>query len=140
MRQPNVYNSRNIFLLVGVFGLIFWSFFSLANFLHESQKINYEIDQIRVQNTEIQDELQEKEQQLLYLETTQRVDKEAKMQMSKKLPGEEVLVFVGEMSTQQRNLGAAQLALPQPQSRTPLQQWAWLFFDRFEKIEAPAPF
>lgn len=133
MRQQNTYNSRNIFLLVFVFAFIFFLLFNLANFLHESQKINNEIDQIRAQNTAAKEELQEKKQQLKYLETTQRVDKEAKMQMSKKLPGEDVLVFVGETGFQKKALGAAQLALPQPLTRTPLQQWMWMFFDRFEE-------
>ncbi len=133
MRQQNVYNSRNIFFLVGVFVIIFILLFSLANFYHESQKINDEIEQIRVQNAMARAELQEKERQLRYMETAERIDKEAKMQMSKKLPGEEVLVFVGNSTEQQNNLGAAQLALPQPLSRTPLQQWKWMFFDRFEE-------
>lgn len=140
MRQQNVYTSQNIFLLVTVFILIFWAIFSLADFFHESQKIDYEIDQIRVQNADIENELEEKERQLLYLETPQRVDKEAKMQMSKKLPGEEVLVFVGDISSQRDSLGAAQMALPQPQVRTPFEQWVWLFFDRFEDIEESAQF
>lgn len=133
MRQPNTYNSRNIFSLVFIFFAIFFLLFHLANFLHESQKINNEIDQIRAQNTEAKEELLEKKQQLKYLETTQRVDKEAKMQMSKKLPGEDVLVFVDNQDFQEKTLGAAQLTLPQPLSKTPLQQWLWLFFDRFEK-------
>jgi hypothetical protein len=133
MRQQNVYNSRNIFLLVGVFVVIFLLLFSLANFFHESQKINHEIEQIRVQNSMTREELQEKERQLMYMETSQRIDKEAKMQMSKKLPGEQVLVFVGDSSVQRENLGAARLALPKPSLRTPLQQWKWLFFDRFEE-------
>jgi cell division protein FtsL len=118
---------------VFIFFAIFFLLFHLANFLHESQKINNEIDQIRAQNAEAKEELQEKKQQLEYLETPQRVDKEAKMQMSKKLPGEDVLVFVDDRDFRERALGAAQLALPQPLSRTPLQQWVWLFFDRFEE-------
>jgi len=133
MRQQNVYNSRNIFLLVGVFFTVGFLLYSLANFLHESQKINHEIDKIRAQNIVAREELREKEQQLKYLETSQRVDKEAKMQMSKKLPGEEVLVFVKDQSIQDALLGAAQLALPQPLQRTPLEQWKWVFFDRFEE-------
>lgn len=131
MRQQNTYNSRNIFSLVFVFIAIFFLLFQLANFLHESQQINNEIDQIRAQNSSAKEELIEKQQQLKYLETAQRVDKEAKMQMSKKLPGEKVLVFVGSDSFRKKILGAAQLALPQPLSRTPFQQWKWLFFERF---------
>lgn len=133
MRQQNTYNSRNIFSLLFIFFFIFFLLYNLANFLHESQKINNEIDQIRAQNAAAKEELQEKKQQLDYLETTQRVDKEAKMQMSKKLPGEKVLVFVGDENFQRAALGAAKLALPQPLTRTPLQQWKWLFFDRFEE-------
>jgi hypothetical protein len=133
MRQQNSYTSRNIFLLVGVFITIFFLLFNLANFLHESQKINYEIAQIREQNISAREELREKKLDLEYLETPQRVDKEAKMQMNKKLPGEQVLVFVGDKNFERESLGAAQMPLLQPIARTPLQQWKWLFFDRFEE-------
>ena len=132
MRQQTLYNSRNIFLLVGVFMAIFVLLFQLANFLHEQQKINHEIELIRDQNRAVEVELLSKEQQLEYLNTPQRVDKEAKMQMSKKQAGEEVLIFVGEPSLTDRTLGAVISVLPQVENRTPLQQWRWVFLDRFE--------
>ena len=132
MRQQTLYNSRNIFLLVGVFMAIFVLLFQLANFLHEQQKINHEIELIRDQNRAVEVELLSKEQQLEYLNTPQRVDKEAKMQMGKKQAGEEVLIFVGEPSLTDRTLGAVISVLPQVENRTPLQQWRWVFLDRFE--------
>lgn len=131
MRQPTLYNSRNIFLLGGIFVVIFFLLFQLANFLHESQKINYEIDLIREQNMAVEVELQAKEQQLAYLQTPQRLDKEAKMQMGKKQVGEDVLIFVGDSGQEERSLGAVMRALPMQIVRTPLEQWRWLFIDRF---------
>lgn len=133
MRQQTLYNSRNIFLLVGVFMAIFVLLFQLANFLHEQQKINHEIELIRDQNRAVEVELLSKEQQLEYLNTPQRVDKEAKMQMGKKQAGEEVLIFVGEPSLTDRALGAVMNVLPQVENRTPLQQWRWVFWDRFSE-------
>ncbi len=131
MRQPTLYNSRNIFLLVGIFVAIFFLLFQLANFLHEQQKINHEIELIREQNQAVESELLTKEQQLEYLNTPQRVDKEAKIQMGKKQPGEEVLTFVGDTSLRDRALGAVMRMLPQMETRTPLQQWKWVLWDRF---------
>ena len=133
MRQPTLYNSQNIFLLAGIFVVIFFLLFQLANFLHESQKISHEIGLIREQNMTVHSELKSKEQQLSYLNTPQRVDKEAKMQMGKKQPGEEVLTFVGEESLQEQALGAVMRMLPQPTVRTPFQQWKWVLWDRFEE-------
>ena len=111
---------------------IFVLLFQLANFLHEQQKINHEIELIRDQNRAVEVELLSKEQQLEYLNTPQRVDKVAKMQMGKKQAGEEVLIFVGEPSLTDRTLGAVISVLPQVENRTPLQQWRWVFLDRFE--------
>ena len=131
MRQPTLYNSRNIFLLVGIFVAIFFLLFQLANFLHEQQKINHEIELIRDQNLVVESELRVKAQQLNYLNTPQRVDKEAKMQMGKKQPGEDVLVFVGDVTRNSRASGAVMRVLPQVAARTPLEQWRWVLWDRF---------
>ena len=96
MRKENVYNSQNITALVSVFVIVFWLLYSLASFLHESRKIDHEIEQIRVQNEQNQAEIEEKKRTLDYLKTPQYIDKEAKTQMGKKQEGEQVLVFIEE--------------------------------------------
>lgn len=133
MRQQTLYNSRNIFLLAGIFIVIFFLLFQMANFLHESQKINYEIELIREQNLGVDVELVIKEQQLAYLQTPQRLDKEAKMQMGKKQAGEEVLILVGEPLEGEASIGAVISGFPQQIMRSPLLQWKWLFWDRFSE-------
>lgn len=44
----------------------------------------------------IEEKIGEKKEELEYLNTPQRIEKEAKMQMGKRLPGEQVLVFIEE--------------------------------------------
>jgi len=82
--------------LVIIFLIIFWLLYALGSFLHESRKIHAEIEAIKIQNEERIKEIEQKKKQLEYLKTAERVDKEAKMQMGKKLPGEKVLVFIEE--------------------------------------------
>ncbi|MCF7846835.1 MAG: hypothetical protein K9M51_02145 [Candidatus Gracilibacteria bacterium] len=94
MRHDSVYTSKNVFLLVGLFLFIFLLLYSLASFLHESQKINREIEAIHEENQKALAIIEEKKQQLQYLETPQRVDKEAKIQMGRRQEGENVLVFL----------------------------------------------
>ena len=94
MKKSNVYNSQNIFLLLGVFSIIFFLLYSLASFLHESRKINAEIEAIRQENNAKVADISEKKQYLEYLQTPERIEKEAKIQMGKKRPAEKVLVFV----------------------------------------------
>lgn len=94
MRRESVYNSKNIFLLIGIFAVIFSLLYALASFLHEKQKIDNEILAIREENQKYLLEIEEKERYLEYLKTPQRIDKEAKIQIGKKQPGEQVLVFI----------------------------------------------
>jgi len=132
MRKENVYTSRNVLTLGGMFLAIFWLLYSLGSFLHESQKIEEEINLIQKQNKGTQEEIQEKERYLSYLKTPQRVDKEAKMQMSRKLPNEQVIVFVEDKmdilpeETTNENIEVITL----PTEVAPLDQWRWLFFGR----------
>jgi len=133
MRQIDVYNSKNVFLLVGMFVVVFGLLYSLANFVHESQKINHEIELIRTENERSQLDIDQKTQQLSYLDTEERIEKDAKTQLGRKRPGEEVLVIVDETPVKipVSNPGT----LPTIQSRTPLQTWHWLFWDRFQHQE-----
>lgn len=130
MRQLDVYNSKNVFLLVGMFILVFGLLYALANFVHESQKINHEIDLIRAENERSQLDIDQKTQQLSYLNTEERIEKDAKTQLGRKRIGEEVLVIVDE--TPIRFPITTPGTLPTLQSRTPLQTWKWMFWDRFQ--------
>ena len=128
MKHDSVYNSKNILVLVAVFVIIFSLLYSLGSFFHESQKINGEIEFIRQENIKTLAEIAERKEYLEYLKTKERIDKEAKMQMGKKLPGEQVLVFVEE------SLDIIQhdsFAVPSPQRVVDvpvLEKWKWLFF------------
>ncbi len=132
MRPENVYNPRNVVSLVAVFGIIFWLLYSLASFLHESKKIHHEIDAIRLQNEQNLVEIEEKKQRLEYLRTPQYVDKEAKMQMGKKQPGEQVLVFIEEkLPILPSELPAAQQKEFVLRPDVPvIEKWKWLLFGK----------
>jgi len=96
MKKQTAYSSKNIVILVSLFVTIFWLLYGLGSFLHESRKIRHEIELIRQQNEENLKKIEEKKQYLEYLKTPQRIEKEAKMQMGKKLPLENVLILIEE--------------------------------------------
>jgi len=131
MRNDSVYTSKNVILLVGIFVVIFWLLYSLASFLHESKKINDEIEAIRTQNQEKLQEIEEKKKKLAYLKTPQHIDKEAKMQMGKKQVGENVIIFIEE------KLDILPTDIPQRRREQIMQEevstldkWKWMFFGR----------
>ncbi len=131
MRNDSVYTSKNVILLVGIFVVIFWLLYSLASFLHESKKINDEIEAIRVQNQEKLQEIEEKKKKLAYLKTPQHVDKEAKMQMGKKQVGENVIIFIEE------KLNIIPTEIPQRRREQIMQEevstldkWKWMFLGK----------
>jgi len=129
MRQDSVYNSKNILVLVGVFVTIFSLLYSLGSFFHESSKINREIESIRQENYKTLAEIEEKKEYLEYLKTKERIDKEAKMQMGKKLPGEHVLVFVEEkLDILPPNFLQNSQKSPRIAQISPIEKWKWLFF------------
>lgn len=95
-KKNEVYSSKNVISLVAIFLILFWLLYSIGSFLHESKKIDDEIEKIRESNHELSEEKIKKNEELEYLKTPQRIEKEAKMQMGKKREGENVLVFVEE--------------------------------------------
>lgn len=116
---------------MGIFVVIFWLLYSLASFLHESKKINDEIEAIRTQNQEKLQEIEEKKKKLAYLKTPQHIDKEAKMQMGKKQVGENVIIFIEE------KLDILPTDIPQRRREQIMQEevstldkWKWMFFGR----------
>ena len=84
MRNQNVYSAQNVISLVVVFCIIFWLLYSIGSFLHKSQKISHEIEEIKKSNDKIALKIEEKKAELEYLKTPQRIEKEAKMQKSPK--------------------------------------------------------
>lgn len=130
MRKPqNIYTSQNIVLLVGLFLMIFWLLYNLGSFWYTNKKINEEIETIQLENEENLAKKREKEKQLEYLQTPQRIDKEAKMQMNRKQEGEEVLILIEEKidiipsRTDHRTKKDIQ------QEVVPIwDKWKWLFF------------
>lgn len=131
MKKENVYTSKNIISLVGVFVVIFWLLYSLASFLHESRKIQREIDAIRQQNEESLQDIDEKKRRLEYLKTPQRIDKEAKMQMGRKQEGEQVLLFIEEkldiLPTKTEQIQKQQIVRPDIPI---IDKWKWVFFGK----------
>lgn len=94
--QNSIYSAKNVVSVVVVFGVFFWLLYSIGSFLHESQKINQEIEEIRKSNEVLSQEIEDKKKELEYLKTPQRIAKEAKMQMGRKEEGERVIVFIEE--------------------------------------------
>lgn len=129
MRQDSAYNSKNILVLVGVFVIIFSLLYGLGSFFHESSKINGEIESIRQENIRTLAEIEKKKDYLEYLKTKERIDKEAKMQMGKKLPGEQVLVFVEEkLDILPPDFSQNKQKNPRISQVSPIDKWKWLFF------------
>ena len=103
----------------------------MGSFFHESRKINNKIESIRRENTEALAEIKQKEEYLEYLKTKERIDKEAKMQMGKKLPGEQVLVFVEEkLEILPPDFSKESNKNPQIANIPLIEKWKWLFFGR----------
>ncbi|PID70841.1 hypothetical protein CSB37_00285 [bacterium DOLZORAL124_38_8] len=94
MSQPKVYNSKTIFALLAAFGIIFSLLYYLAITLHQTQKINAEIESIRQDNKKLYQEILQKKRKLEYLKTAERIDKDAKTQIGKKQPNERSITFI----------------------------------------------
>jgi len=128
-RSEEIYSPKNVISLVVAFMIFFWLLYQIGLFLHESRKISSEIDEIRDANLSLEREIAEKEDYLAYLQTPQRIEKEAKIQMGKKLPGEQVLVFVEEtidlLPTEQKQQERQRLFTPEVPN---WQKWQWVFF------------
>ena len=123
-----IYSPRTVITMVVLFFVLFWLLYSIGSFLHESRKIQAEITQIHTTNQQLQQEIEEKKRLLAYLKTPQRLEKEAKMQMGRKLPGEEVIVLVEEkldiLPTE-----AKRQAVERIKERPNWQKWQWLFLN-----------
>ena len=111
-----------------LFLVLFWLLYSIGTFLHESRKIQAEISAIKSTNQELKTEIEDKKRLLAYLKTPQRLEKEAKMQMGKRLPGEEVIVLVEE-KLEALPTEASRIQTARIKDQPNWQKWQWLFFN-----------
>lgn len=127
-KKKNLYSPENVVVILGIFAIIFGLLYGLASVLHKDKKIKMEIARITAQNQQYIQEIDERKRYLEYLNTPQRIDKEAKIQMARKQPGEKVLVFVEEKLDI--------VPLPKKPSLSRIQEpdvpnwkrWRWRFF------------
>ena len=129
MRSKEVYSSKNVVSLALIFFVLFWLLYSIGSFLHESQKISQEIEKIRQANIAIAEQIEKKKEEIAYLKTPQRIEKEAKIQMNKRAEGEKVLVlvleeplnaFVPERKKNQKRIEKA----------SNWEKWEWVFLGK----------
>ncbi len=124
--QNEIYSPKNVIALVVVFLILFFLLYQIANFLHKSKKVDAEIEKIRDANVRMETEIVTKQKEVAYLRTPERVEKEAKTQMGKKLDGEKVLVFVEEklpILPTERKIRARNKIYLAPN----WQKWQWVF-------------
>jgi hypothetical protein len=130
MKTKSTYSSQNAFLLILVFILFFGMLYSLGSFLHEDKKIQDAIEKIRRQNEINLQKIEAKQRRKAYLNTDERKDKEAKIQMGKIQQGEQVLIFIEE------NITPYEVVPNQPQKNSQLanlknwQKWIWILFQK----------
>lgn len=128
-REKNIYNSQNIITLLALFAAALWLLYSLTAFWYNNQKINDEIEAIRMENESNMEKIEEKKRRLEYLQTQQRIDKEAKMQMNRKQEGEKVLILIEEKMDIIPTATADRTAEDiQKESVPTLDKWKWIFF------------
>jgi cell division protein FtsL len=132
MKIKQVYSSQNIITLVAVFLVLFFLLYAIGKYLHESSKIQAEIEEIKNTNKKLAQELEDKKVELKYLQTPQRLEKEAKMQLGKKLPGEKVIVFVEEkpeilLPTEIKQIKRKKIKEPEVEN---WKKWQWVFFHK----------
>lgn len=128
-REKNIYNSQNIITLVALFLAISWLLYNLSVFWYENQKISDEIEAIRLENEENLIKIEEKKRRLEYLQTQQRIDKEAKMQMNRKQDGEKVLILVEEKVDIIPSDTTARTQEDVQKDSVPIfDKWKWIFF------------
>ncbi len=125
--NDNIYSTQNIMIIVAIFITIFFLLYKLGEFLYESGETDKEIMAIRDQNEQDKSEIKQKKEYLEYLKTPQRVEKDAKMQMDKVLPGEEVLVLIEEKSPVVPIPKMEEKQVMKPEIPI-IEKWRWVFF------------
>lgn len=108
--------------------LFFGMLYSLGSFLHQNKKIQDEIEMIRRQNTINIEKIEEKKRRKAYLNTDERKDKEAKIQMGKIQEGEQVLIFIEENIAPYEVIPNTQKEKSKIDNLKNWQKWMWLLF------------
>ena len=98
----------------------------LVNLIQKSQRNSETLTTINKQNEDLQKLITEKKKQLKYLNTEERLEKDAKTIIGKKVKGENVLIFVEEA----KNL----VPIIKKESKDDIyrklsnpQKWLWIF-------------
>ena len=98
----------------------------LVNLIQKSQRNSETLTTINKQNEDLQKLITEKKKQLKYLNTEERLEKDAKTIIGKKVKGENVLIFVEEA----KNL----VPIVKKESKDDIyrklsnpQKWLWIF-------------
>jgi DNA polymerase III delta prime subunit len=126
-KKIEIYSSQNVISLTTVFVVLFFLLYQIGSFLHKSNKINNQIEKIRMTNIKMEEKIKEKQIELAYLKTPERIEKEAKIQMGKKREGEKVLVFVEEKV----NLLPTEKKIKERNkiySASNIDKWKWVFW------------
>jgi len=90
-----------------------------------------EIDAIRRQNEKNLEIIEQKKSELEYLQTPQRIDKEAKLQLGRKQAGENVVVLIREkMDILPSSVEDRTIEHVQRDDITILDKWRWVFFGK----------
>ena len=126
MKTSQVYSSKNIVIVSSMFMGIMFMLYLIGVHLHERQKIDDEIASIERQNKSHRGEITKKKRELEYLNTVERKEKEAKMQLGKKQQGERSITFIEEdIEILPKNELVYKVPSP-PKEIPPLNNWQWL--------------
>lgn len=127
MKSPQVYSSKNIVIVSSMFMGIMFMLYLIGVHLHERKKIDEEIQSIQRQNLKHQQEITQKQRELEYLNTAERKEKEAKMQLGKKRPGEKSITFI-EKQIDVLPQSDLVYRVPSPEKEAlPIYNWQWVF-------------
>ena len=77
-----------------LFIFIIWVVYQTVTFMYKIDKISEKIAYIERENRLLEKQIKDRERELKYLSTPQRIDKEAKMQLGKRQLGEKIIVIV----------------------------------------------
>lgn len=128
MKSAQVYSSKNIVIVSSMFMGIMFMLYLIGVHLHERKKIDEEIMSIQRQNMSHQQEIIDKQRERDYLDTVERKEKEAKMQLGKKRPGERSITFI-EKQIDVLPQNDVVFRVPSPAKEVdPIKNWQWVFF------------
>ena len=87
---------QSLWLIILLFVVFVWLIWSLINTIKNTEHIRNSIQDITLENRNLEEKIAFEEAKIQHLSTTERITKEAKMQLGRKETGEEVIVFLEE--------------------------------------------